>query len=495
MSQTKTAVGIFVFCGFVLGANQARAQFLAPSDRAAIQKEGTRGGGETAIVNGRRELRDLYEKTACEWTSGASMMALAPHTRAVLDRIAALDWYFAFDLERGIRSLDWCLTGRLIRVNTQDKDALTVVQNSRTEQVAIRVLGTSEVYVDQNLFAQMSEKSRAYLLIHETIHGYLGFDVTRRNEKLRSIVKALSKVEAGGIASRASLRYALSNNKIEFAGNTDALDPFKDYVSYVLGGTDRKRSVLESLHDITAFLSTAALSKSFAGALTGDDREVLTAFNPVSDFAALCKFADDGFVEKMFDGSKNLSSELAIAAVSALSDRSRLTSKVLSSEHFTAQIRDLMERISQSRASIVESRIAVPSLLKFMSADSNGGAAVIDALKLSAMYSASDFASNATANGLYVYARNLVNSGNWTVLAAVITGNSRFYAAFSLDQLAGSIARVDAPVPRETAYAIENLIRVKKQFWALFLQKLQAETDAENFAKFESMLDKPRLGI
>ncbi|MBI2604886.1 MAG: hypothetical protein HYW49_02275, partial [Deltaproteobacteria bacterium] len=371
MSQMKTVVGILVLFGFVLGANPARAQLLAPSDRTAIHDEGTRGGGETTIVNGRRELRDLYEKSACEWTSGANMMALAPHVRAVLDRIAALDWYFAFDLEREIRALDWCLTGRLVRVNTQDKDALTVVENSRAEQVAIRVLGTGEVYVDQNLFAQMSEKSRAYLLIHETIHGYLGLDVARRNEKLRSIVKALSKVEAGSIATRASLRYALSSNKIEFAGNADALDPFKGYVLYVLGGSARKRSVLESLHDVTAFLATAAFSKSFAGALTDDDREVLTAFNPVSDFAALCKSSGDGFVEKMFDGSKNLSSELALAAVSALSDRSGLRSKVLSSGHFTARIRDLIDRLSEARASIIEARIAAPSLLKFMSADPN----------------------------------------------------------------------------------------------------------------------------
>ncbi|MBI2607024.1 MAG: hypothetical protein HYW49_13200, partial [Deltaproteobacteria bacterium] len=396
---------------------------------------------------------------------------------------------------REIRALDWCLTGRLVRVNTQDKDALTVVENSRAEQVAIRVLGTGEVYVDQSLFAQMSEKSRAYLLIHETIHGYLGLDVARRNEKLRSIVKALSKVEAGSIATRASLRYALSSNKVEFTGNTDALDPFKDYVLYVLGGSARKRSVLESLHDVTAFLSTAAFSKSFAGALTDDDREVLTAFNPVSGFAAICKSADDGFVEKMFDGSKNLSSELAVAAVSALSDRSGLRSKVLSSGHFTAQIRDLIDRLSEARASIIEARIAAPSLLKFMSADPNGGDAVVNVLELSAMYSESDFASNAIADGLYVYARNLVASGNWAALDAVLTGNSRFYAAFSLDQVLGSIVRIDAPVPREKTYAIENLIRVKKQFWALFLQKLQAETGAENFAKFESMLDKSRLGI
>jgi hypothetical protein len=203
---------------------------------------GTRGGGETVDLNGRPELRDLVEQSVCDWRGGDDVVATTPHVRTIQRNVSRLNWYFALALEAEIRNLNYCITGALVRVRTEDEDGLTAVVTEGTRQVAIRLM--DEVYIDDTIFQRMSERSRGYLILHEAMHSFLSWQEPQRNQKLRSIVRAVEGIEAGRISTRHSLALQMERNGVDFPADVSDLDAYQRQVTFLLGDFATRTQVL-----------------------------------------------------------------------------------------------------------------------------------------------------------------------------------------------------------------------------------------------------------
>lgn len=148
-------------------------------------------GGSGGIGGGERVgkyLRDLMDNGTCTIQDSQEFTEkYANNIAEVLGSIEGAHWVFARHLAQEISCLKFCVVrGKLKRIRTNDVDDLTFYTlDNRAEMLAIRADNT--VYVDQAGLANLSRDMRAYLVIHEAMHGFVASE-ERRNHKVRNIV-------------------------------------------------------------------------------------------------------------------------------------------------------------------------------------------------------------------------------------------------------------------------------------------------------------------
>lgn len=461
--------------------------------------EGTRGGGEFVKRRGYVELRDLLDKTTCDWSSDGQILAEYPEIDEVLGKIAGLDWYLALLLRQEIRAIDWCFTGKLIKVNTRDRDALTVSVVEESEQVAIRMLDSREAYVNRDLLNRASHRAtRAYTILHEAAHSFLDLDEPQRNTKLRSVIKSLFRAANGQIKSRKKLYDQLRNNGIRIRIDTDALDRYRLLIEYLLGSSEERFAILSRVQDIELFFEQAAAIPRFAPGLAQAHQSQISSVTFDSLIQELCADGRTRFVESLFR-KPEVKASTWTSCMSAASADPTLRGFLVAQRGFSSGIRDLLERLSRKTFTVRDYRLAVSEVVQALSADSRRNIPFVTFASLTPVPKSGQSTFNELGEAFYGYVKTLVENEAWDAIDREISRNEAFYGAFSFDSLKSQLVMLgDLPIAREKQVAAAMLDEIPRNFWAAFLARLERDLGTERAAQFnafKSKIDFGRLGL
>ncbi|MBL7716504.1 MAG: hypothetical protein JNL01_13650 [Bdellovibrionales bacterium] len=196
---------------------------------AQIPAEGgssTIGGGGDLIPNpkpvGGYELRDLVDPSTCNWVSGKDFVEKSVEFQSILSALDRLHWFFALSVKKEAARLSYCIAKLKLRGSPDDlfnDDQLGAIR------VAYR-MGNS-VFLDQDLFEnQISDRSRAWVVLHETLHSYLPMSVLARPAKHRNAVALIHQAELGNLDSVTFLDQ-MQKNDFEIAADLRPLATLK----------------------------------------------------------------------------------------------------------------------------------------------------------------------------------------------------------------------------------------------------------------------------
>jgi len=189
----------------------AIALFLAVLPVKSSAGDATRGGAQVVYINGTERLRDIVDPSACDLKSGSDLRAQDPGIDKILNKLSELDPYFASGLKNEINQLNFCFTTALVELEKNDSDSVIAYDPIQTGQIAIRFLGTHDVYVNNALYQGLTvEDDRSFMPIHEAMHTFIPVDVPMRNLKLRTAVQAVRDVMIGKTTTADRLHYVLN---------------------------------------------------------------------------------------------------------------------------------------------------------------------------------------------------------------------------------------------------------------------------------------------
>lgn len=213
-------------------------------------------GGQTVDVDGNTMLLDFVTNARCHWVSGEDIMDGRQDLERLFNALAEIDWYFAFDFEREMKSLHYCLTGALRVIDTSDplrvNRGFEAPSRGEVTQVAIRI--NNDVYLDYDHFQQMSANHQAYTLVHEAVHSYIAVDNPMYYHRVKSVVNTLSKVAAGIISTTEEFYFQLERNNVLYFANINELNQSRDLLSLALMTNDQDAAdILLAQEDLAGF--------------------------------------------------------------------------------------------------------------------------------------------------------------------------------------------------------------------------------------------------
>jgi hypothetical protein len=202
---------VFSRLSFVFGAVLVSMATLSPS--FAAPGGTSSGGGQTIQTGTVNSLRELVDPSAvCSWRTGRDL--IRANQTAWDSMVAILDqgnWIFSELVQAEVSHLKFCLTqGDLPTVQwSADSDVTPYTRDSK--QIAIRHGDT--VYMNSILEGEMSEHDRAYLLLHEALHGLME-NSEGKMIRLRSMVAYVQSLE-GTTIYNFNFDQALKDNHIQ----------------------------------------------------------------------------------------------------------------------------------------------------------------------------------------------------------------------------------------------------------------------------------------
>lgn len=456
---------------------------------------GVRGGGEIVDYQGSPELRDLVDSTTCDWISGDQMVTKVPTVESILAKLSELDWYFAFELEREIRSLDYCLTSHLIKINTQDRDALTTTYLQDTSQVAIRL--NHDVYIDQVLMASLTAQSQGYLLIHETMHSYLRMKEPQRNQKLRSMVKSIQKAVNGSISNVKDLHFQMTKNAIQFPQTGPELSAYSEQIKIALGDQAYRRNLILS----SAFLKPLfnllpqALIENLA---PWDQKEY--AVKAISNLAPLmepfCQERDYEVLKKVLQAKdiSGFSTALVCMSVEGIEDDLEFRKFLLTTVDFPEIFKQFFIQLLKKNVSLNDYRIVADAELARLSREKNR----IPNTPVMRLFAPTPDTWNRLdreMTGFFEAITLLIREGQWSVIETEIQKSALFYQAFETVSLMGQIVVMPGTISREKTHALEALTELTNGFWKTALAVLSAKLTPDALERLREGIDFRRLGV
>lgn len=447
---------------------------------------GTRGGGETVDFNGRPELRDLVEQSVCEWRGGDDVVAATPHVRTVLRNISRLNWYFALALESEIRNLNYCITGALVRVRTEDEDGLTAVVTEGTRQVAIRLM--DEVYIDDTIFQRMSARSQAYLIVHEAMHSFLSWGEEQRNQKLRSIVRAVEGIEAGRISTRSSLALQMERNGVDFPADVSELDAYQRQVTFMLGDfATRTQALVASNNPVRFFATMSSLNSNL---LWTPHRELLKQAS-LESFVEEVIFNDSTEVLELLARPSNIrTTVLTQATLSANSELNPHVVAWLEREAPVDQLVDLILADLKERAVVDNGSQLVVRGQELLSL---GGTENTSVTSLVAINNA---AWAQVSPELRTYAQliaKLLREEDQSSVERITVNHPAFYAAFGVTEIKAAIDRTRFTA-QEKDLAKRNVTVMAVAFWNLVQDVALRDVPRVRWQEVKNQINFNQLG-
>lgn len=229
---------------------------LCLSFNAFAQAEGgssTIGGGGDLVPNpqpiGGYELRDLVDPSTCRWISGKDFVASSSEFQGIIDAISRVHWFFALSVKKEATRLSYCLGKLKLRGSPDDlfnDDQLGAVR------VAFRV-GNS-VFLDQDLFEnQISDRSRAWVVLHETLHSYLPMSAGARAAKHRNAVALIHQAVVNLLDSTTFLDQ-MQKNDFEIAPKLALLEPLKSILQRFYATDAKPLDYAASGHELASYL-------------------------------------------------------------------------------------------------------------------------------------------------------------------------------------------------------------------------------------------------
>lgn len=210
----------------------ALSMALTAVSLAAQPKEG-HGARVVRGKDNRVSLRDLEDPSACFWLSGIDFKNReTPYFDKVMASLEATHWYFSASLRSEMERIEVCLTeGRFENIPDDEREKITVFE-LETEVVAIR--RGDKVYVAGATFAEMQkDAARGYMFVHELLHGFIPFNIPRRDTTVISMTKAIRINEETPLTQRA-MGLQIKNNYVDLIQTVQGLESYRTNVSTLL---------------------------------------------------------------------------------------------------------------------------------------------------------------------------------------------------------------------------------------------------------------------
>lgn len=472
-----------------VAANRPRATSAAIRATTSMRAggDGTRGGGETVQVRGIPELRDLVEKSVCEWVKGETVIETASYLPRILQNIARFDWYLARAIEEEIYRLDYCLTGPLVRVRTEDAESLTAVVTEGTSQVAIRL--ADAVYIDTFISSQMSARSFGYLLVHEALHSFLNMNESERNHKLRSMVKSIEGIENGRITNRQAFQLQLRRNSINFPAATVALDEARPSLEFAISGYDRRVELLRTIR-LEDILSTLANLET--ATLWRPHIEHVQGVSLTSVVQEILFHDDAATLDLITRNSPSLARNITgLAYVHIDATQNPQVEQWLASQVSMVELaEDTLALLAKRQVRLEEGRILVSNQHLL----ANAGQATTPVSSLAALVSSSTANASAEAQIYFSLLGKSLESGDLAAARALSVGNPLFYQAFGIKQVLADITALGGASAQDRELALRNVRIMAIASWAYAENAVFSPVARGAWRKLKTELDATQLG-
>lgn len=213
-------------------------------------------GGQSIYIGDNAFLRDIVEDNNCLWRSGSKVINDYPNIEKVLTKIESYHWLLGLRLEEEIKGLKFCFTKkRLPPLSYNNSDDLYIFTNQMFDQPAINDAGI--VFLDMNIFDDMNDVHKSFIIIHESLHEFFGKEEDRssREPRLREFVYNLHDAYVNG-SDRESIKIAIEMARMAYLNSSlDGLDK-SDYL-LVINNADlkfyKKLSLVEKFNSFTFY--------------------------------------------------------------------------------------------------------------------------------------------------------------------------------------------------------------------------------------------------
>ncbi|MCT4641813.1 MAG: hypothetical protein N4A33_05895 [Bacteriovoracaceae bacterium] len=440
------------------------------------------GGGHVIEVNGKVELLDIVSQGTCDWQSGESLINANPYINTMLEKIRKLDWYLALELEHEIKYISWCKTGKLYSVPAADDDSFVQQISDGVQQAAFRY--NESAYLDKNIFDQLSDKSKAYLIFHETLHSYLGMSLEMRQFKLMTLVSTLRKVDLGQIENRETLHLNLKRSSMNFPLTVNELSPMQDQIEFALSNLkDRKKMFLsvnkpeelisEKIFEIIPFISSW-------------DVEAITNYQQAfsETIRSILMDGREDEVNLIFESQVFVATNpagIALKRFFTLSEK--VQEKVVSSIYFNKIIQDGFNSIKTIDLSIKNNRIAGDRVLQSLTMNAKE-------LKVKYLVDLQTGVAELPVQ-LQMMAKMisvLAKDNRFEKIEEKFAKNKVFKDAISLAPVFEKLEALDSPIQREKKLAKLVLNKIKSSLKQQLKQTVKNDLSVDKYEKIMTIL-------
>lgn len=479
----------------------------SPGEVAEISGDGTRGGGQIVYVNGTERLRDLVDPSICRMKTGEDMRRENPAIDEVLNKVAALDWYFAEGLRREVSRLEFCFTTKLIRLRTNDRDSVINHPPQHIYNGAIRFLGTYDVYADRDAIGRLPMGDQTYLPIHEAMHSFIPAYAPRRIEAVMNAVATIAEVDQGKITQARQLHRALERWQVNYPWTARQLVAHRSAITFALAQLPTRRDILAQTADLNTLFEIERREVSpylYAGhqaEVFGDAaRKVSEVLDEYSeDFTLLDRLVNPG---PGIPPIRAFDPVLVALSVPAAQENPQFMNRILESRAMREGLR-LYAKLKDKGLGIEYSRIIGTGgfpMLGIVSADQKLGTepyVVVPALSVRPYWGGSLLSAPAEIQGFVQFIISQLKKGatGWTTVERAVILNDEFYAAFGISALQAQLETLNPPVTREKAHVRALLPELPAGLRAILRQTVADVVDRETAIKLDQAIQWNRLGL
>jgi len=168
-------------------------------------------GGEYIILNGVPRLVDLAVKDPafCESRKLNQLIKELAPFQASMQELEKLHFSLAYSIQLQAKQLKVCFTPFELQKLEEPGETIPV----KFKQLAVRI-GES-IFINKNIYKQLSQLDKSYLLIHEIMHSYFNEYLNNRKVHIRSMVQALRLVHLKTIDQH-ELARTISRTRMSF---------------------------------------------------------------------------------------------------------------------------------------------------------------------------------------------------------------------------------------------------------------------------------------
>ncbi len=489
------------------------ALFLFPTLHLSFAGEGTRGGGQLKRLGWGYVSRALLDKTVCDPKTGDQIVDGNREMPAVLEAIGNLDWYLAFDLERRLRSMDFCETEKLVTIDTADDPEWRVNQETGNFTVFEQggIYTPTRIYLDRLIIQNMRpyagltrEGAKAIFYHHEIGHSYLHPEHRRRNASILEIEKTFAQVYLGRITSREQLYSSLRSVDFMFPLNVDALEGNKEKLLFALESTPRKRARLLAETDGYALESLFApihIASSYA--LLTEDSVTIDRINQDPLRALLgpfCRAQDREVIKHLAEKMRFTSIDPAATCLFLTDDHSsknrRFISSLLKLVRFEDSWHIFLDRLSSKQVIRKDGRQMISSSAFEISATQADSRAYRPVTELLPVYERKWDTLLASTLAVTWQLERLADDGQIDRLIAMTAENPKFYEAFSIISAGKQIELLTAIEPVIPGATGERELgkRALENSFKGFLKTLLGRLDPSASQRISQAIDWSKLG-
>ena len=472
---------------------------------------GVRGGGHVVEVGGKKELLDLVTTYVCKVKTAESMLAENPYFEKILQKISYVDWYFAEDIKRALLELEFCMTQQLYRLMPKFDPVInkTVVMPDPLLKIAkngaIRV--GNKVYWDTQITKDLSDRSRAFLLLHEVMHSYLDWSLSdeERYLNLYSMIQVISDLEKSGISDEDPIMAAdfhlQMRQNVLFPTTPENLEPYREKLNFLLwSNTDQQvATILQIAEPETLVDITIDEDKPIYGSLANWDAHTYSVRTSSMWFlesllsTAMRRSTPEQFKDLLSVKTYKKINPLMIAlSIPKKKIGSEKQSIIESSTLYAKLFDDVYSSIQNAQVRQTENklRIMANSNLIALSA-TNQKISELAVTSLVPFDQQKNKISELTLE-LQGFARliaSLIKEEKWHVIESKITANNLFYNSFGLKNVKSTIMPMNTKIEREKELALRIVSECQQGLLGLFLHAIEVQISRDEYQKFVSKID------